>query len=95
MIYDVSNGRNRPLEQERSGETAGSWRQQEVGVGDSRQGKIAGLRTQQQLSERQRREERQQEVGDKRKLKTAGSWRQQEVGDSRKCKVVGRGRLRV
>ena len=58
------------------------------------QGKIAGLRTRQQLSKRQRRKERQQEVGDSRKLETAGSWRQQEVGDSRKCKVVGRERLR-
>ena len=36
------------------------------------QGKIAGLRTRQQLSKRQRREERQQEVGDSRKCKVVG-----------------------
>ena len=37
------------------------------------QGKIAGLRTRQQLSKRQWRKERQQEVGDSRKLETAGN----------------------
>ena len=53
------------------------------------QGKIARLRTRHQLNKRQRREERQQEVGDNRKLEIPGSWKQQEVRDSRKVETAG------